>query len=288
MKLALGTAQFGLSYGIANLGGQVALKEAQAILNFACACGLDTLDTAVNYGDCQQRLGEIGVANWQVISKLPALPDLCDDVTKWVRDQVQKSLQLLETTTLRGLLLHRPEQLLGELGKELYNALLALKHDGLVEKIGVSIYDPAELEAITKNFKIDIVQAPFNVLDRRLITTGWMNKLAQMDIELHTRSVFLQGLLLMPSESRPVKFNRWLSKWHQWDQWLADRGFTPLQACLSDALSHSGIARIIVGVDSLKQFKDIVLAAQGSISEPLGELSSTDIDLINPARWANL
>ena len=288
MKLALGTAQFGLSYGIANLDGQVGLKEAQAILNFACACGLDTLDTAVNYGDCQQRLGEIGVADWQVISKLPALPDRCDDVTKWVHDHVQKSLQLLHTTTLRGLLLHRPEQLLGELGKELYNALLALKHDGLVEKIGVSIYDPVELEALTKNFKIDIVQAPFNVLDRRLITTGWMNKLAQMDIELHTRSVFLQGLLLMPSDSRPVKFNRWLATWYQWDQWLADTGFTPLQACLRDALAHPGIVRIIVGVDSLKQLKDIVLAAKGSISEPPGELSSTDIDLINPARWANL
>lgn len=288
MKLALGTVQFGVNYGIANLDGQVSLEEAQAIINHAVECGLDTLDTAVNYGDSEQRLGEIGVTNWQVISKLPALPDQCDGVDTWVRGQVHAALERLRNTKLHGLLLHRPEQLLGKFGKELYNALLALKHDGLVEKIGVSIYDPIELDAITKNFKIDLVQAPFNVLDRRLIMTGWMNKLAQMDIELHTRSVFLQGLLLMPSDTRPTNFSRWRSTWQQWDQWLVETGFTPLQACLRDALSHTGIARVIVGVDSLTQFKELVLAAQGSIPELPRELSTTDIDLINPAHWANV
>ena len=288
MKLALGTVQFGLNYGIANLAGQVGLTEAQAILSHARKCGLDTLDTAVNYGDSEKRLGEIGVTDWQVVSKLPALPEQCDDVATWVRNQVQASLERLRTTKLQGLLLHRPEQLLGEHGRDLYNALLALKHDGLVAKIGLSIYDPLELDALTKNFKIDLVQAPFNVLDRRLITSGWMNKLAQMDIELHTRSVFLQGLLLMPSHSRPTKFNRWRSTWQQWDQWLVETGFTPLQACLRDALAHTGIARVIVGVDSLIQFKDLVLAAQGSVPELPRDLSSTDIDLINPGRWANV
>ena len=288
MKLALGTVQFGLNYGIANLAGQVGLTEAQAILSHARKCGLDTLDTAVNYGDSEQRLGEIGVTDWQVVSKLPALPEQCDDVATWVRNQVQASLERLRNTKLQGLLLHRPEQLLGEHGRDLYNALLALKHDGLVAKIGLSIYDPLELDALTKNFKIDLVQAPFNVLDRRLITTGWMNKLAQMGIELHTRSVFLQGLLLMPSATRPTKFNRWQSTWQQWDQWLAKTDLTPLQACLSDALAHPGIARVIVGVDSLIQLKEIVMASQGPASEPPRAIHSSEIDLINPARWANL
>ena len=112
MKLALGTVQFGLNYGIANLAGQVGLTEAQAILSHARKCGLDTLDTAVNYGDSEQRLGEIGVTDWQVISKLPALPEQCDDVATSVRNQVQASLERLRNTKLQGLLLHRPEQLL--------------------------------------------------------------------------------------------------------------------------------------------------------------------------------
>lgn len=288
MKLALGTVQFGLKYGVANLDGQVSRDEAQAIMGHALDYGLDTLDTAINYGVSEQRLGEIGVTGWQVISKLPALPEQCDDVNAWVRSQVQASLERLRTTNLRGLLLHRPEQLLGKTGKELYRALLELKEDGLVGKIGVSIYEPNELDELTKGFQIDLVQAPFNIFDHRLVTTGWMDKLAQMDIELHTRSVFLQGLLLMPPIARPAKFNRWQPIWLRWGQWLAETGLSPLQACLRDVLAHTGIARVIVGVDTLAQLKEVVLAAQGQAPEPPRELYSNDIDLINPARWASV
>lgn len=288
MKLALGTVQFGLNYGIANPNGQVGMEEAQAIIRHAHGSGLDTLDTAVNYGDSEQRLGEIGVADWQVISKLPALPDQCEDISKWIRNQVKASLERMRITSLRGLLLHRPEQLHGKHGKEIYQCLLALKQDGLVEKIGISIYDPIELDAFIRNFKIDLVQAPFNVLDRRLITTGWMYKLMQMGIELHTRSVFLQGLLLMSPRLRPAQFNRWHSTWQRWDQWLIETGLTPQQACLRYAVAHIGIAQVIVGVDNVNQLKEIELSALGSIPELPKELNSTDIDLINPGRWLNI
>ncbi len=288
MKLALGTVQFGLNYGIGNRNGQVALEEARNIVRHAHSSGLDTLDTAVVYGDSEQRLGEIGVADWQVISKLPELPEQCKDVSKWILNQVRASLERLHIASLRGLLLHRPEQLLGKHGQEIYQSLLALKQDGLIEKIGISIYDPIELDALIRNFKIDLVQAPFNVLDRRLITTGWMEKLTQMGIELHTRSVFLQGLLLMSPEARPAKFNRWHSTWQRWDQWLFETGLTPQQACLRDASSHTCISRVIVGVDNVNQLKQIVLSALGSTPELPRELTSTDIDLINPSRWVNV
>lgn len=288
MKLALGTVQFGLNYGINNQNGQVGLEEAKAIVRHAHGTGLDTLDTAVNYGDSEQRLGEIGVTDWQVISKLSALPDQCEDVSKWIRNQVQASLERMNITNLRGLLLHSPEQLHSKQGKEIYQCLLSLKQDGLVEKIGISIYDPIELEAFTSNFKFDLVQAPFNVLDRRLITTGWMYKLSQMGIELHTRSVFLQGLLLMSPKVRPAKFDRWQPTWQRWEQWLIETGLTPQQACLCDAIAQIGITRVIVGVDNVKQLKQIVLSALGSIPELPRELISTDIDLINPSRWANI
>lgn len=288
MKLALGTVQFGLDYGIANQCGQVSQDEAGAILGHAKAQGIATLDTAINYGNSEQRLGEIGVAGWQVISKLPALPDQCRDVEAWVRGEVQASLERLRITSLRGLLLHRPEQLLGEHGEKIYQALRALKQQGLVEKTGVSIYDPAELDSLTQRFQLDIVQAPFNILDRRLITSGWLDRLAGMGIELHARSVFLQGLLLMSAAKRPSKFNRWQSVWQRWEQWLAETGLTPLQACLRDALAQTGIARVLVGVDSLAQLEEILLAAEGSLPELPETLRCNDIDLINPARWGDL
>jgi aryl-alcohol dehydrogenase-like predicted oxidoreductase len=158
----------------------------------------------------------------------------------------------------------------------------------MVEKIGVSIYDPAELDLLSQCLTLDILQAPFNILDRRLITSGWMDRLAQMNIELHTRSVFLQGLLLMPSSKRPDKFKRWQSLWEQWEHWLAESGLTPIQACLRDALAQATIAKVIIGVDSLVQIQQILQASTGSSPALPPALHSNDIDLINPARWINL
>lgn len=288
-RLALGTAQFGLPYGISNRQGQVTPDGVRAILRYAEASGLDTLDTAIAYGNSEQRLGEAGVFQWQVVSKLPAIPDGCPDVAAWVGALVSASLQRLQVRQLRGLLLHRPEQLLGAQGEALYSVLTQLKNDGRVQKIGVSIYAPEELDALCARFSLDIVQAPFNLFDRRLIDTGWLSRLSRQGIEVHARSVFLQGLLLMQAATRPEKFNRWQPLWNRWQQWLADTRLTPLQACLRDALAQPEIARVIVGVESEAQLKEILLAAEGDIPMVPAELyRCNDLDLINPSRWGTL
>ena len=264
MKLALGTAQLGLSYGVANTQGQISRDEAKEIIHFAESNGVKTLDTAVGYGDSELRLGEVGVKHWQGVSKLPALPDGCRDVSQWVQEIVVQSLKRLNVDALYGLLMHRPQQLLENGGEDVYRALRKVQEDGLVRKIGVSIYDPSELDTICSRFSIDLVQAPFNVLDRRLIETGWLPRIQEKGIELHVRSIFLQGLLLMELGMRPPKFDRWNRLWVDWQQWLEEADLTPLEACLRYALSYSEIDRVIVGVDSLKHLKE-VLAAGGPI-----------------------
>ena len=203
--LALGTVQFGLQYGVANQRGKVAAQEVRAILEFARRAGLDMLDTAVAYGESEALLGQIGVSDWQVISKLPAVPVGCGDVERWVRDSVADSLARLNVARLYGLLLHRPGQLLDSIGGQLYAALRRLTVDGVVGKIGVSIYDPGELDRLCDHFAFDLVQAPFNILDSRLVQTGWLSRLRRGGTELHVRSVFLQGLLLMRPTDRPLK-----------------------------------------------------------------------------------
>ena len=287
-RIGLGTAQFGLNYGIANRRGQVSHDEAKAILEHARSSGMDTLDTAIAYGDSEQRLGEIGIQDWQVVSKLPAVPEACSDVSQWVTDSLCKSLQRLKVKSLYGLLLHRPQQLLEQDGDRLYQASQQLKHDGLVQKIGVSIYEPAELDALCSRYQFDIVQAPFNIMDRRLIDSGWLSRLAEQGTELHVRSVFLQGLLLMTPSDRPKKFNRWASLWSKLENWLKQTGLTPLQACLRYALSFSEIDKVIIGVDSLNQLKEILQATVGPMPQVPKELLIHDIDLLNPARWAAL
>ncbi len=287
-RLALGTVQFGLPYGIANQSGQVSRDETKAILDHAWAAGLDTLDTAIAYGESEQRLGEIGVGQWQVISKLPAIPEPCTNVAVWVQDSVLGSLGRLRIPRLRGLLLHRPQQLLGPQGDALYRALGAVRDQGKVEKIGVSIYNPDELDVLWPHYQFDLVQAPFNIMDRRLATSGWLARLHQAGTEVHIRSVFLQGLLLMEAARRPATFNRWQPLWDQWHHWLDDQALTPLQACLSFAISQPEINRVVVGVDSLKHLQEIVAAsnAAGALKFP-NKLESTNLDLINPSKWIN-
>lgn len=284
-RLALGAAQIGLSYGVANQAGQVSRDEAVRILDHARAAGLDTLDTAIEYGDSEQRLGECGIGRWHVVSKLPPVPESCTNVVGWVQESVAGSLSRLKIKKLRGLLLHRPQQLLGATGQTLYAALDALKTQGLVDKIGVSIYDPQELDPLWPHFRFDLVQAPFNILDRRLVETGWLTRLKQADTEVHVRSIFLQGLLLMDAASRPSYFQRWQPLWDQWHQWLADKKLTPLQASLHFALAQPEIDRVIVGVDSLKHLQDILAVAEETGIEPPANLISADLDLINPSKW---
>lgn len=288
MRLALGTAQFGLPYGIANQAGQVTRDEGKAILQLAADNGIDTLDTAIAYGESEQRLGEIGVLDWQIVSKLPAIPDDCADISQWVAEAVDGSLQRLNVNSLYGLLLHSPQQLLEKNGGQLYRALQQLKQNGLVEKIGISTYAPSELDALCDRFQFDLVQAPFNILDRRLIDTGWLTRLAEQGTELHVRSVFLQGLLLMSPTDRPKEFAPWDQFWSEWDNWLNINNLTPLQACLCYALSFPPISKVIVGIDSMQQLKEILVASVGVLPKIPAALRTSDLDLINPANWATL
>lgn len=287
-RVALGTVQFGQSYGIANQCGQVSLDETRAIIKLSHESGMNTLDTAIAYGDSEQRLGVIGVEEWQVVSKLSAIPERCSDVCQSVTDSVGESLQRLQIKSLYGLLLHRPQQLLEPHGDQLYRALLKLKQDGLVNKIGISIYDPAELDVVSSRYQLDLVQAPFNIMDRRLINSGWLFRLADQGIELHVRSVFLQGLLLMPRSSRPEKFDRWAPLWSRWNRWLDQAGITPLQACLRYVLSFKEISKIVLGVESVRQLKEILEAAVGSAPVVPNDLTAVDLDLINPVNWQRL
>lgn len=288
MKLALGTAQFGLDYGVANITGKMTLSAAEEILQYAKTSGIDTLDTAIAYGDSEAVLGVIGIRSWKVITKLPPVPVDCSDVMLWVEENVRASLHKLGVPQLYGLMLHRPDQLLGDRGLILYRALMSIKTRGLVQKIGISVYEPSEIESVFTRYTLDLVQSPLSVLDRRLVDTGWAEKLHKSGVEVHARSVFLQGLLLMPASLRPAKFESWANIWQEWDRWLESAQLTPLQACVLYLQSISSIDKIIVGIDSLNQLKEILIATQGTL-QSLPDFKSEQIEkLINPACWNQL
>ena len=284
-RLAIGTVQFGQAYGVANQIGQVGRDDAIAILERAWTSGIDTLDTAIVYGESEQRLGEICVESWRVISKLPVKPEKCNDVVEWVQESVLGSLDRLRIPKLYGLLLHSSQQLLGSHGKVIYKSLLNLKEQNKIEKIGISIYDPVELDVLWKDFNFDIVQAPFNIMDRRLDISGWLRRMHQTGTEVHVRSIFLQGLLLMDQTKRPPTFSRWQPLWDQWHHWLVDQSLSPVQGCLGFALSYPEINRIVVGVDSLQQLQEILVSVDSPFVIAPATLMCNDLDLINPSHW---
>lgn len=286
-KLALGTVQFGLPYGISSAAEKVSRDEVAAILALASSAGINTLDTAIAYGESEAVLGGVGTADWKLVSKLPALPENITNVSEWVVRQLNASLQRLGTSSLYGLLLHRPNQLNGQHGDAIEAALLDLKRARLVRKVGVSIYEPIELQALIKRRCIDLVQAPLSILDRSIVVSGWARQLKESGIELHVRSVFLQGLLLM-GQQRPLKFARWKSLWNEWDNWLADNALTPLQACLGYALSVPEVDRVVVGVECREQLQAIISAAKHRPpAVPEWHINDAQI-LLNPANWNQL
>jgi len=285
-RIAIGTVQFGLDYGVANKHGQVSISEADEILKYADKIGIDTLDTSISYGASEESLGNVGVGNFKVVTKLPPIPPSVKNVNKWVYNQMQSSLTRMNLQAAYGLLVHDTSQLFSPNGAKLAEAILSLKRQGLVHKIGVSVYSPDEVAPVLKKLQIDIMQFPFNVFDRRMLTTGWLQRLNDDGIEIHARSVFLQGLLLLPMNQIPHNFNKWNKLISFWHEWLQEQSLTALETCLHYPLSLPQIDRVIVGVDCNLQLKQIIEACDVQNKQFIfPNISCDDELLLNPSNW---
>ena len=287
-KLAIGTAQFGQSYGIANTLGMVSPADVGIILSTARSHGIKTLDTAISYGSSEKVLGSQGVDGFLVITKLPSVPQNTDQIENWIDMCVANSLAKLNLSSIGGILLHHPMDLLGPSGSIIYRKLMEMKSSGVVQKLGISIYNPQELELILGHFSFDILQTPLSIFDRRILGADWLDRLKSCNVELHVRSVFLQGLLLLSRETRPSKFSPWQKLWEAWDVWLEKTEQSALSACLNYPLSIPEVSRVIVGVDSPLQFRQIIASVGGDYSEPSDNLQCLDEDLLHPSIWGSL
>ncbi|MCE3025998.1 aldo/keto reductase [Salinicola sp. DM10] len=285
MKIALGTVQFGMNYGVANSAGKVGLHDVRRILDIALGAGVTTLDTAVSYGESESLLGLVGTKDFDVVTKLPPRGDHAGSARKWVIDHIQNSLVKLNRESLYGLLLHRPLDLMESGGDCLYEALCELKLCGLVKKIGISVYGPEELEKLCPRYDFDIVQAPMNLVDQRMYESGWLDRLKQLEIEIHVRSAFLQGLLLMHESDRPEFFKPWSDLFLRIDEWCRDENVSLLEACLGALVQRPQIDKVVVGVTCQNQLEDILSSTRFRQIVPPAYLCSHDEALINPSMW---
>lgn len=290
MKLALGTVQFGMDYGINSLNGQVQKDEVTSILNYASEICINMIDTAPSYGDCEQIIGSNNLLNFSVVSKTRHYdnPVITANDVELMCNDFNKSLTRLNKNFIYGLLIHNSNDLLKKGSDQLFNQLENFKQNGLIKKIGISAYTESQIQAVVDRFDIDLIQIPFNIIDRRLIDSGILNELQKKGIEIHARSIFLQGLLLMTSNNLPSKFNQWRYLWKIWEEWLLENNITAIEASVRYAISVPEISKVIVGVDSKNQLEQIYNASKGAIPQIPEKFFTNDPNILNPSNWSKL
>jgi aryl-alcohol dehydrogenase-like predicted oxidoreductase len=288
-KLVLGSAQFGMNYGISNTTGIVSQEKVKKILKISKLNKINMIDTAMAYGKSEEILGGCDISKFKIITKLNTQKSKNFNTQELVDKKIKSSIKKLKINSIYAVLIHNPNDFMGASGDTLLRSLHAQKNEGIIEKIGISIYHPQELNCIKNLALIDLVQAPLNIVDKRLENSGWLSRLYNAGIEVHVRSVFLQGLLLMQRNKIPSKFERWSHIWDEWISKLRENRLNAATVCLSYPLSLPEVDRVIIGIDNMAQLKEIISASKTKIDKKNWSfMESNDLMLINPSNWSDL
>jgi aryl-alcohol dehydrogenase-like predicted oxidoreductase len=281
MKLCLGTVQFGLDYGIKNKQGKIKRRDVVDILNYAYSNNLTMLDTASAYGTSETVLGDaIKKVDkpFSIITKYPAnasvRPLLWIDI----------SLERLKTERIYGYLFHNYS--IFQEHPDYIDDFVKIKTDGKAAKIGFSLYYPSEIEYILKNnIPCDIVQVPYNILDQRF--AEFFPEIKKRNIEIHVRSIFLQGLFFISPEKLDNQFYPVQNQLKKIHECTSQYGTTISSMCLGFVNANKNIDKIVIGVDSLDDLKNNIhnyLMLNINFSE-FEKLSVTDENIILPFNW---
>jgi aryl-alcohol dehydrogenase-like predicted oxidoreductase len=298
-RFGLGTAQFGGHYGISNRFGQPNESEVAAILARAAEMGIGYLDTAASYGGAEILIGRHLPRGHRlrIVTKLPAVQDDAIEARHGAGlvDAVAASLTRLRIDRLYGVIVHQASDL-GKSGwQHVVEALEQCRARGWVARIGASIYDTGELALVESRFKPELIQLPFNAVDHRLV--GAFGRLAALGSEVHARSVFLQGLLLMEPDAIPGYFSplrgRIADLHARWDA----EGRSPLAGSLRFVLRDASIDAAIIGVNCLSELDDIMAVIERMAAgdcgrqevvetiNALGPATAIEERYLDPRRW---
>jgi aryl-alcohol dehydrogenase-like predicted oxidoreductase len=288
-KIILGTVQFGTDYGISNKAGQPGVEEINEIISLASLNGIDTYDTAPAYGESEIILGQVLPKSSKIVTKTSNINSMlkASEISDFLQSSFESSLNELNKDSIYGLLVHSADDLISSRGDHLYAWLKKIKSDSYVSKIGVSVYTADQIDFILDNYKIDIIQLPLNILDQRLIKSGHLKKLKDHNVEIHVRSVFLQGLLLMNYKTLPEYFSPYLNILNRFLKECKKRNLSALELSLGFVINQEEIDKVIVGVHGKEQLNEIITASSIYMPEleRLSELASNEIELINPSVW---
>ena len=295
MRLCIGTVQFGMDYGVQG-GARPSLADAVAMLDYATQNGADAIDTAAAYGTAEEVVGEflsrktLPRESVQVISKFGMGVFEGADVAAYpqrLKAAAETSLKRLRTGYLDAFICHVPSAAGDE---AVVSAMSALKESGLVRHIGFSIYETDEAMACMAAGTVDFMQAPFSVFDQRMRAAGVLAKAAAKGVDVHTRSAFVQGLMLMDAEAIPAHLAAAKSYVCELDALCREHGITRRALALAYVKAQPEISHLVFGVDNLCQLKEIVAdfrrGVPAEVVDGIAErFASVPADIFMPNKW---
>lgn len=276
-RLVIGSANFLNEYGVEQI--KINNPERKKIFNLLKKYNIYTLDTAESYLKNNNLFKNID-KKFQIITKI--IPD-----EKWISlDYCYKKIfdhfKKFNGNKFSTLLFHNVDILFTNKGKKIFQNIESLKKNFFL-KIGLSIYDVKCLNFLTTNYNIDVIQCPYNVLDKRLINSGWLKKLKKKGIEIHVRSIFLQGLLVNKSIYKTKYFNKWNKQISNWYKKLERINISPVDYCLTDLLRYD-FDKIIVGINNSENLNEIINFKTLNKNKMIN-FKINDLNLIDPRNW---
>jgi len=295
-KLVLGTAQLGFNYGIANKTGKPEESKAFEIMKCAVENGISYFDTAYSYGNSEIIIGKfLNVhKNYKnkvnIMTKMPHLKEGEID-EKNMDNYFFQSLHRLEQKSLYCYMTHDFKDIKNncdEIGK----FFTKLKEDGYIKKIGVSVYDGNQIKFLLKYFDFDLIQLPISIFDQRFIADKYLQKLKRKNIEIHARSVFLQGLMFLNGGSLPKKLNKFKDYIRRLNIISSKFNFPKEEIALLFVNTINGIDKIVIGVEKISQLQKNIesLSKSGNFNKiktliNFKDLFIKDTNIIDPRRW---
>lgn len=282
-KLGLASGQF--AFDRAPVRGRTVQAEVRDILDIAAKAGVRLLDVAGRSVQAERELGALLLSpdSFRVcISTIR--PDRGPDI---VEAEARACLARLGVAQADCILVPSVAELLGPHGVALWDRLKALRDEGLTRKIGVSVFASDDPLGIARRFRPDVVQAPASLLDQRLINDGTLAAIAGLGMEVHLRSIFLNGLLLLPPDRAPSHLRAAAARISRARRMIAEGRSDPLQAALGFALSRPEASAVLVGAASAAEFNAIVAAAASPPPDlDWDDMAIDDPEALDPGAWA--
>ena len=286
MKIVIGTANFNQNYGLINSKIKN-FHEANRILNYCRKKNIKYLDTAFSYNLSKKFINSLNFNDLNIITKIK-LPK--KNKKKFIEDlekKLMRELKFYKADKFYALLLHNSKDLKSKYGNELLKKIIHLKKIGLVNKLGVSIYDTNELNLIFRKFTPNIIQLPINIIDRRFLEKKIILKLRKMKIQIQARSIFLQGILTKnPETLKSLKKNKRLYEIiSSLCNWCIKKNLNLKEACLLFVKEQKSINFLTIGVESLEELKQNLSSLSKNKNFDLSRFASENKKIIDPRKW---